>query len=148
MKKSVIVFLAALLAGVASHALYLGYRSPSIAEHEAVFEDLRWLRAEFDLEREQFEAISALYEEYRPVCEELCHRVMATQERLNHLLADSNEVTPELRNALEAYSQVKLECHQAMLEHIYQVASEMAPDQRERYLERAKIHVTMHDPVR
>ncbi len=148
MKKLAALFLCAALAGTVTYWIYLGYRSSEVPEHDAVFEDLQWLRADFDLEREQFETIASLYEKYRPVCEKLCLRVMDAQDRLSRLMRDSHRLTPELREALDAYEEVKQECHRAMLSHVYEVASHMDPGQRERYLARASAHVTMHDPVR
>ena len=148
MNKLALLFLVAVLASVASYSLYHTYRAPDIPEHERVFQDLQWLRTEFDLDHRQWDAIAAIYEEYRPVCEALCLRVMDAQANLNRLSRNAESVTSELEDALEVYTRVKEECHRAMLEHVYAVASHMEPGQRERYLGRAIAHVTMHDPVR
>ncbi len=148
MKNVLFILFGAVVVSFGAYSLHREYRSGGIPEHEAVFEDLRWLREEFGLEASQMEAIARVYEEYRPVCEALCLRVMETQDRLDALLLESETVTPELREVLAEYARVKEECHRAMLEHVYEVAAHMTPPQRERYLERARAHVTMHDARR
>ena len=148
MKRLIAILGCALLVGVLSFSVYTSYRGPQLSQHEAVFEDLRWLRAEFDLDREQYAEIERLYEAYRPVCEELCLRVMRVQEELKSALAQATEFNPEMADVLDRYTRVKQECHQAMLRHVYDVAGQMEPEQRDRYLKRAILHVTMHDPVR
>ena len=148
MKRAVLILLAAFLAGALSYSLHMSVRGPEMPEHEAVFEDLRWLRSEFELSDEQYAAIEGVYREYRPVCEELCLRVIEARDKLNERLADATGFTPELDEALDRYTRVKQECHRAMMRHVYEVAAHMDPEQRERYVNRAIAHVTMHDPAR
>ena|SRR5690625_2329316 len=108
---------------------------------------LEWLRAEFDLDEEQFSKIEELHNAYAPFCEIMCDRVSEAQETLDRKMMDSTAYNEELENELQRFSRLKEECHREMLKHFYEVAEVMKPHQRERYMQKAKKYVTLHDRV-
>ena len=96
--------------------------------------ELEWLRHEFALNDLQFAEIKKLHEEYEPVCAQLCQRVVESQARLETLISQHREVTPEILSALQQSAELKEVCQQAMLGHAYRVSRHMNPDQGRRYL--------------
>lgn len=133
--------------GFASFGAYYTWQSATEPVIEAT-DELSWLRREFSLSEEELARVEAAHAEFRPVCERLCSRVIEAQDELEAKLLSSSSFDAEVEEALAHFSRVKEECHRAMLQHVYDVAAVMDPEQRQRYLKRAKAHVTMHDAVR
>ena len=96
--------------------------------------ELTWLRQEYQLSDEQFTRISELYAAYHPKCVEMCREIDAQNARLQTLLAVTNVITPEIRQALADQSQLRAKCEANMLNHFYQVSQVMPPDKGKRYL--------------
>src|SRR5260221_3876820 len=61
---------------------------------------LEWLRREFHLSDPQFKKIEALQSAYAPVCNEMCRRITEANSKLDRLLSEKREVTPELEAAI------------------------------------------------
>src|SRR5258708_11161518 len=57
---------------------------------------LEWLRREFHLSDPQFKKIEALQSAYAPVCNEMCRRITEANSKLDRLVSEKREVTPEL----------------------------------------------------
>ena len=61
---------------------------------------LEWLRREFHLSGAQFQKIEALQSAYAPVCNEMCRRITDANLKLDRLVSENHEVTPELAAAI------------------------------------------------
>jgi hypothetical protein len=134
--------------GIAAFGAYYAFHKPQEAVPEVTaYDELEWLRREFALSPEQMAKIEGLHGEYRPMCDTLCDQVIEARKQLDEKLLLADSVTPELEAELAHFSQVKEKCRLFMLDHVFQVAEVMTPPQRERYLERARMQVTLHDPT-
>ena len=71
---------------------------------------LEWLRREFHLSGAQFQKIEALQSAYAPVCNEMCRRIMEANSKLDRLVSENREVTPELAAAIREAGLVQKEC--------------------------------------
>jgi hypothetical protein len=145
MKRLILLVLLATGIGLASFGGYYSWHSQSTAVME--FDELNWLRTEFNLDPDQFAQVQKIHAQYQPICDALCARVIEAQERLDRKMITSASYTVEIADELARFSRVKEDCHRAMLQHLYEVAAVMGPDERKRYLEKASIQVTMHDRV-
>jgi hypothetical protein len=103
--------------------------------------ELEWLRREFHLSDAQFAKIAALHSAYTPVCDEMCRRIMEANSKLDRLVSEKREVTPELEAAIREAGSVQEDCHKQMLAHIYQVSTQMNPADGQRYLRMMKSRV-------
>src|SRR5438067_2141704 len=75
-----------------------------------------------------------LHDAYRPQCAEMCRRIDEQNARVQQLLAATNAVTPEIKEALAEAARLRAECETAMLQHFYEVSRQMPPAQGKRYL--------------
>lgn len=89
---------------------------------------MEWLRVEFKLTDDQFNAVQALHDQYGVVCARHCAAIMAAEKR------------GAPRTEVAALEQV---CVQSMTEHFRRVAGLMSPEQGERYL--AVVLPRVHD---
>jgi hypothetical protein len=103
--------------------------------------ELEWLRREFHLNDAQFAKIATLHSAYTPVCNEMCRRIMEANSKLDRLVSENHEVTPDLAAAIREAGLVQEECHQQMLAHIYQVSAQMSPADGQDYLRLMKSRV-------
>ena len=136
MRKTLVILLIALSTGVIS---YLAMRSqkPEHRHPEILLDtlpELAWLKKDLKLSDSQFEKVKALHVDYRPKCEEMCHRVAAAHERLDEASRAAGGMTPELRNEIANHARIHAECQEAMLTHLYQTAAVLEKDQARRYL--------------
>jgi len=95
---------------------------------------LAWLQKEFRLNDAQYARLREVHDAYRPECMEMCRQIDAKNAQIEKLLAATNIVTPEIRQALTEAAAIRGECEAAMLEHFYRVAQTMPPEQGKRYL--------------
>lgn len=102
---------------------------------------LEWLRREFHLSDTQFKNIEGLQTAYAPVCDEMCGRIMEANAKVDRLLSESREVTPELEAAIRQAGVVQQDCRLQMLAHIYRVSAQMSPAEGQRYLQMMKPRV-------
>jgi hypothetical protein len=103
--------------------------------------EFEWLRREFHLSDPQFKNIEALQSAYTPVCNEMCQRIMEANSKLDRLLSQNREVTPELEAAIREAGLVQEDCHKQMLAHIYRVSAQMNPADGQHYLRLMKSRV-------
>ncbi len=145
MKAFFIILVAATAAGFGAFGTYYSWHKPGEME-AAGLDELEWFRREFDLTEAQMERMAVLHGEYRPVCDELCDQVIAARKRLEASLLRADSMTPELEADLAHFSEVKEKCQRYMLEHVFAVAEILPAEQRERYLARAAVQITLHEP--
>lgn len=144
MKRGLLILLAALLAGLAGFAVIRWQSTPPVltATHgSSLLPELEWLRREFDLTEEQFAKTSELHLAYRPTCEALCNRVMASHDKIKKLVESGEQVTPDLEAALREHAALHVECQTAMLTHLYETAAQLSPEQAKNYLDAMLPHV-------
>jgi hypothetical protein len=103
--------------------------------------ELQWLRREFHLSDAQFAKIATLHSAYTPVCDEMCRRIMEANSKLDRLVSENREVTPEVEAAIREVGSVQDDCHRQMLAHIYQVSAQMNPADGQNYLRLMKSRV-------
>src|SRR5260221_2188128 len=103
--------------------------------------ELEWLRREFHLSDAQFAKIAPLHSAYTPVCDEMCRRIMEANSKLDRLVSEKREVTPELEAAIREAGSVQEDCHKQMLAQIYRVSAQMNPADGQNYLRLMKSRV-------
>ena len=96
--------------------------------------ELAWLKSEYHLSDAQFAEVVRLHDAYKPKCAEMCRRIDEQNARVQKLLAATNTVTPEIKQALAQAAQLRAECESAMMQHFYEVSRAMPSDQGKRYL--------------
>src|SRR5258705_1953204 len=73
--------------------------------------ELEWLRREFHLSDTQFAKIATLHSAYTPVCNEMCRRIMEANSKLDRLVAENHEITPDLAAAIREAGVVPRKWH-------------------------------------
>ena len=146
MKTILVILLAAAGLGFTAFGTYYSWHKPEPAVSVGAFDELEWLRREFDLPEAEMARMATIHAEYRPICDDLCDQVIAARKRLEATLLTANSFTPELEADLAHFAEVKKKCQRFMLEHVFEVANSLPEDQRERYLARATQQITLHDP--
>lgn len=135
MKRSVLVFVIAIIAGVAAFCLI---RTQITVKPQNVLLDsmpeLAWLKSELKLSDEQFAKVSALHAAYRPKCMEMCGKIAAAHERVEDMIHKNPEVTPELERTIHEHAAIHADCQQAMLDHIFQTAGVLNREQAALYM--------------
>src|ERR1700693_1694496 len=63
--------------------------------------ELEWLRQEFHLSDAQFKKIADLQSAYAPACNEMCQRIMEANSKLDRLLSENREITPEVEASIK-----------------------------------------------
>jgi hypothetical protein len=111
------------------------HRGAVSSDTKSKLPELQWLREELKLNDEQFAAVTAAHEAYRPTCEALCMRVMASHAKIKQLADVKRPVSPELEEALKEHALLHVECQKAMLNHLHKTAALMRPDQAQHYLD-------------
>lgn len=141
MKRGLWIIVAALLAGLAGFAIThwqcCAVLTGNTAPHHgsSLLPELEWLRREFGLTDAQFARASELHRAYRPTCEGLCAKVMASHEKVEKLVAGGTQISPELKAALQEHAALHVECQTEMLTHLYQTAACLSPEQARSYLD-------------
>ncbi len=140
MKRGLLILALALVAGLAAFLIMRSRCGCEMAEASAIHAShsrlpaLEWLRREFQLSDEQFTQVSAIHLTYQPTCEELCQKIMTSQQKVMALTGSGTSVTPELKAALLEHATLRAECQAAMMSHLYQSAACMSADQARHYL--------------
>jgi len=115
--------------------------------------ELSWMKEEFGLSDEEFRKIEQLHNDYVPRCDEYCCQVAESAAKVKRLAEHSDSMSEELAAALKDYERTRLECQQALLEHLYETASCMPPDKAKRFLDMAlpsalaDSHATVHSTM-
>jgi Spy/CpxP family protein refolding chaperone len=128
----IIVGLTVAFAGYACVYLLCTGKQHSIEKKDGA--SLAWLQTEYHLTDAQFARVRKLHDAYQPKCMAMCRQIDAKNAELQTLLAATNGITPEIKEALAESAQLRVECEQAMLAHFYEVAQVMPPEQGRRYL--------------
>ena len=129
------IVLGGLLMAVAAYAcVYLAGTSAQRAVARSQQPALTWMKHEYRLDDAQFARLCEVHDAYRPKCVEMCRMIDAKNAEIEKLLAATNVVTPEIRQALAEAAEIRAECEATMLEHFYRVAETMPPEQGKRYL--------------
>ena len=103
--------------------------------------EFEWLRREFHLSDAQFKNIESLQTAYAPVCNEMCQRIMEANSKVDRLVSENREVTPEVAAAIREAGLVQEDCRKQMLGQIYRVSAQMNPPEGQRYLQMMKSRV-------
>lgn len=136
MKRPWLIILGGLiLAGVAYACVYLNATAVQRAVAKSPRPELAWLQQEFQLTDAQLARVMELHNAYAPKCDEMCRDIDAKNAQLQKLLASTNVVTPEIKQAIAEAAAIRAECQTAMLDHFYKVAQTMPREQSRRYLE-------------
>lgn len=136
MRRSWLILVGGLLLGLAAYAgVYLVSTARMRSMAESQFPALAWMQQEYHLSDTQFSRLCELHEAYRPHCMEMCQMVSEKNAELQQLLAATNVITPQIKQALAEAAQIRADCQAHMLEHFYEVAATMPPDQGKRYLQ-------------
>lgn len=133
MKRLLLSIVPALLIGALAFGLcyYFATRPMrQIADESGI----AWLAQEFHLSTEQAARVQKLHDDYDPRCEEMCRKVVATNARLERMISERREVTPEMEAALRETAELQAACRREMLIYIYAVAGMLPEGERERYL--------------
>ena len=139
MKKGLLVLVLALTVGVTAFRLARHQQACDCCFDDPVLLDslpeLAWLRSELKLNETQFAKVRELHLAYRPTCAEMCARISAAQQALEVLAGSQRALSGPLSAALQHHAQVRAECREAMLRHLYETAAVLGEDQARRYLE-------------
>jgi len=135
LKKSWLILFGGLLAGIIAYTcIYLHATSAQRSMEQSTRPELAWLKSEYHLSDAQFAEVVRLHDAYKPKCAEMCRRIDEQNARVQKLLAATNTVTPEIKQALAQAAQLRAECESAMMQHFYEVSQAMPSDQGKRYL--------------
>ena len=143
MKRGIIILVTAVVVGLCMFLcarLMLSTHSAQSAkampkENGSLLPELPWLQNWLRLDEGQTQKVKALHLAYLPKCEDLCHRVHLSNEDVLALSARSTTVDAKLRAAIEERATLAMECQEALLEHVYQTAACLRPDQSKKYLD-------------
>jgi hypothetical protein len=135
MKKSALILLLGLLVSTVAFSgfYYLGTASCREMMREPKPE-LAWLKKEFHLSDAEFTRISQMHDSYLPQCRERCMRIAQEDSRLQELLANATNLTPEIQSLLTERAKTRADCEAEMLKHFLAVSRTMPPEQSRRYL--------------
>jgi hypothetical protein len=134
-KKGIFILIVGLLLGAAAYGcVYFVCTSPARTLQESSKPELAWLKDEFRLSDSEFNRVADLHAAYLPQCAEMCRAIDAQSLRLKQLLAETNQVTPEIKAAIAENARLRAECQSHMIKHFYEVSRSMPPEQGRRYL--------------
>jgi hypothetical protein len=136
MKRAWLIILGGLSAALVAYgASYYFGSAPYRCIADSKTPELTWLQQEFHISAGEFGRISALHDSYTAACAERCRQIDALNDHLQHLLAATNAVTPEIDKTLQEAARLRAECQKAMLQHFYAVSQTMPPEQGRRYFD-------------
>jgi hypothetical protein len=131
----VVILIAALAVGVIAFYACNFFATQELRKMaQAPNGELEWLRREFHLTSAQFKKIEELQTAYTPICNEMCRRIMEANSKVDRLISENREVTPELEAAIREAGTVQQDCRTQTLAHIYRVSAQMNPTEGQRYL--------------
>src|SRR6266700_7114711 len=135
MKRTWLVLLGGIAAGCVAYAgIYLRTTSAQRSMEQSTRPELAWLKKEDHLTDAQFAQVVQLHDAYHPKCAETCSRIDEQNAKIQQLLAATNAVSPEIKQALAEAARLRAECETAMLQHFYETSRQMPPEQGKRYL--------------
>lgn len=145
MRKGVtILLLGLLLSAAAFGAIYYFGTAPCRAMMRQPQPELAWLKSEFHLTDPEFARITTLHEAYLPNCRERCRRIEEQNGKLQQLLTQSTNITPEIQALLNDRAKMRASCEAEMLQHFLEVSRTMPPEQGRRYLAWVQQQSSLH----
>src|SRR6185437_9969130 len=133
--KGIFILIIGLLLGTAAYGVvYIACTSSCRTLRDSNKPELVWLKEEFQLSDAEFKRVADLHAAYLPECAEMCRKIDAESQRLNQLMAATNQVTPEIDTAIAESARLRAQCQRKMIEHFYEVSRTMPPEQGRRYL--------------
>ena len=136
MKRPWFIVIGGLLLALAAYVcIYLARTSAERAMGADDSLPLAWMQKEYQLSDAQMVRVRQLHREYEPKCMEMCRKIDEKNDQLQRLLAATNVINPEIKQTLAESAQLRAACQTAMLEHLYEVARVMPPEQAKRYLD-------------
>jgi Spy/CpxP family protein refolding chaperone len=140
MKETLAAVGGAVLVGVLSFFLFSALFVKPPPSVEAEEDMLVWMQREFELNPAQVGRIREIHQEYQPICEDHCQKILAARERLAstaNLAADH----PERTEAEDNLARLERLCRESTRAHVNAVAAAMHPAQAERFLLRIEPHL-------
>lgn len=135
MKKGMVILVLGLLAAaVAYGCIYFVCTSSVRGLRQSNKPELAWLGEEFKLSEPEFHRVSALHAAYLPQCRDMCLEIGVHTAKLQALLSNATNMTPEIAAALVEGARLRSECQTMMLRHFFEVSNTMPPQQGARYL--------------
>ena len=135
MKRGVLILVFGLVAAAAAYGcIYFACTSSARNLQRSDKPELAWLKQEFNLSDAEFKRISELHSSYLPQCREMCLQIDVQNVRLQTLLANATNATPDIDAALTEAGWLRSECQKMMLRHFFQVSQTMPPEEGRRYL--------------
>src|SRR5215475_7914352 len=111
MPRTLLILIAGLaLAGLGYFGVYRAGTAAHCCMEKSDAPELAWLKQEFHLNDEEFNRISKLHEQYLAGCADRCRRIDLKNQELSHLLAATNNITPEIERLLSEAAQLRAEC--------------------------------------
>jgi len=134
-KRLWLILLGGVVAGLIAYAcIYLHATSVQRSVEQSAHPELAWLKTEYHLSEAQFAQVAQLHDAYLPKCAAMCARIDEQNAKVQELLAATNAVSPEIKEALAETARLRAECETAMLQHFYETSRPMPPEQGKRYL--------------
>ena len=135
MKKGILILVLGLVAAVAAYGcVYFACMSSARALQQSDKPELAWLKEEFNLSDADFKRVSELHAAYLPQCRDICREIDGHNVKLQTLLSDATNMTPEISVALTESARLRSKCQTMMLRHFFQASQTMPPEQGRRYL--------------
>ena len=149
MKRSPIILLLALVAGVAVFVGAYVVAQRLCAKHMArSADDLDWLRQEFRLSDAEMTRIRELHDGYLPQCGEMCQQITVKKHELESALAGATNVTTVAEQKLSELAALRAQCQTQMLRHFVEVSQAMLPEHGHRYLaEMQRLTLGFHEQI-
>jgi len=149
MKRGLIILIVAVMLGVGTYFGSQLMLKPCACENTtqmpvengSLLPELEWLRHSLHLTDPQFAKVQALHLAYQPRCAELCMRIQHSDQVLQAAASSSRTVTDDVVKLLRERASLTQECQQAMLQHVYETAACMTPEQADSYLKLVLPHV-------
>ena len=130
----VILSLGVIVAAAAYACTVFICTAPSRSIERSAQPELAWLKDEFKLSDAEFKRIAELHAAYLPKCGELCTKIAEQNARLEKLLSNATNSTPEIEAAFAEQARLQADCRTQMLRHFFEVSHTMPPEQGRRYM--------------
>ncbi len=147
MKRTLIIVLLGLLAGLSSHALYFNIRQP--ADTNTLDGQLAWMKSELKMSDSQLQQIKALHQASAPRMRALAIQVAQLQQELivfentRRTVGQVNFI--EFAEFVEARRNVNLACLASTRELVLASAELMNASQRQQYLGLVSAAIPLND---
>ncbi len=134
-KNLVIVILSLALLACLYGGIYGWITADTAQAMQSDHPELEWLRREYQLSETQFSEIREKHEAHDIVCQELCRDLVNVQKEFESVISTHPQVSPEVQEALAAWTRQRNRCYETTLAHMYDVSAVMNEDAASRYRE-------------